>query len=432
MHFIIETSNQLEQFFAERQGNKCYISIISGNDNFHPLLSDLSLIYIRDDRDKGFVFCIDHNEGLHLQINEINDVFNLYEYIFVYDKKQFIHYFPNHAHTDEIGFSFAQQKNLSDYNTSVHHTFYSKFYFKPNINKIIPIVKHYEKQENIYNALKDNISITNSENEWQKDFTEVFYKIEKQGLKINNETFSKYFEPNWNHYSIKDNRIYTRYNLFNATGRPSNAFNGINFGALPKDNNCRKSFVADKDCFLLEVDYKAFHLYLLAGLIQYKIVKDIYKELGKQLGIEDYDEIKKKVYQILYTDHISEYSHIEFFKKIESYKNKLWESYRDNGFIPGFSFTIDKKTQIIPCVLQSLETTHNITILKLVMNYIHLNQLKSRIVLYCYDSFLIQYYKGDGKDHLLSLFSLFKDKNKFFINVKIGDNYKEMKTFDSF
>ena len=70
---------------------------------------------------------------------------------------------------------------------------------------------------------------------------------------IKQDKFEKFFEPQHEEYSICNNIIYTRYNLYTTTRRPSNTFNSINFAALNKDNKCRETFIPQNDKFV-EID----------------------------------------------------------------------------------------------------------------------------------------------------------------------------------
>ncbi len=59
MFYIIETNQQLARLDPQKS---CYIEIITANDNYHPALSSLSLIYYRAE-EKGYIFSIDHSEA---------------------------------------------------------------------------------------------------------------------------------------------------------------------------------------------------------------------------------------------------------------------------------------------------------------------------------------------------------------------------------
>jgi DNA polymerase I-like protein with 3'-5' exonuclease and polymerase domains len=124
-------------------------------------------------------------------------------------------------------------------NTQSHDFFYQRHGEKLNINCIIPLTKHYEKCENIFDKIKEYCVISKNL-KFHNKLTNVFFFIEQNGIKIDKEAFDTYFNVNDTSFSIYENTIYTQYNLHNTTGRPSNRFNGINFAALNKEDGCRK------------------------------------------------------------------------------------------------------------------------------------------------------------------------------------------------
>ena len=81
---------------------------------------------------------------------------------------------------------------------------------------------------------------------------ENLYQIERNGLK----TYEKI--------------IYSEYNPYTSTGRPSNRFGGLNFAALNKSDGSRKQFISRfSNGVLVEMDFDAYHLRLIADKIGY-------------------------------------------------------------------------------------------------------------------------------------------------------------------
>ena len=52
---------------------------------------------------------------------------------------------------------------------------------------------------------------------------------------------------------------------------------------------------------------------------------------------------------------------------------------------------------------------------------------KSRIILYTYDSILVDYHKDDGKETLLEIKRLLEESFGFKVTVKHGLNYNSLK-----
>ena len=67
-------------------------------------------------------------------------------------------------------------------------------------------------------------------------------------------------------------------------------------------------------------------------------------------------------------------------------------------------------------LMQSLETSRNILILKDVLRY--LQNKKTKVVLYTYDSLLFDFNKEDGKDTLKELQIILESEKKYPVKFK--------------
>jgi hypothetical protein len=204
---------------------------------------------------------------------------------------------------------------------------------KTDINKIIPLVKHYEVCENIYNQLESILK--SPKPEYVKFYNKgslAFLGIEKNGIRVKTERFNKYYELNNDLYSLNNDVVYTHYNLNTTTRRPSNSFNGINFAALNKDNHSRSSFIPKNNEFI-EIDISAYHPTLAGRLINYTFDDpDIHNHFAKMYGVS-YSEAKELTFKQLYGGIFKEYQHLEFFQQIHSYVTKQWELFNEQGYI---------------------------------------------------------------------------------------------------
>ena len=63
-----------------------------------------------------------------------------------------------------------------------------------------------------------------------------FWRIEQHGLQVNKKIYTEKFQTN----GIHSNKVYTEYNLYTSTGRPSNKFSGVNYAALNKEDGSRE------------------------------------------------------------------------------------------------------------------------------------------------------------------------------------------------
>ena len=419
MFYIVETNEQLEQLI-----NKCYdkvfIEPIYSNNNIHPALNNVSLLYIKPlIDDKGYMVCINHTESLKLESTLLNALLASYKEIYVRDRKSFIYHYPLKNIID-ISFNIIE---YIDPTTPAHDYYYQRHGDKKNINEIIPLVKHYEKCELIFQQVKKYC-----EPNLNNKLINVFFAIERNGIKINPTIFDKFFEPNNREFSIQNNKIYTCYNLHTTTGRPSNSFNGINFAALNKEDKCREAFIPENDYFI-EIDISAYHPTLISKLIGFDFGKETpYEYFAREANIK-LEDAKILLIKQLYGGVYKEYKHINFLNKLDSYINEIWKEFKLYGSFtcPSGHVFYDSSLKnmnaqkLLSYITQNYETSNNIlimwNIIKLLLNK------TSKIVLYTYDSILIDYYEDDNI--LQDIQQIFKS-NGLRIKTTKGQNYGNM------
>jgi len=421
MYYLIESVDQLKEFNS-RGYKEAFIEVIPYHDSIHPALNQVSLVYIKPiiQKSKGYLLAINHSETLSLDIADVEKVLKTYDKLYTRNQKQLLHYFPIRQLID---ISFGNKK-LKEINTTTHEYFYQKFPTYLEINQLIPVSKIYEKCENIYNSIKEYCKI--EQNEYYNKLSKVFFAIENNALTINRRLFDKYHEVTEDAFSIADNAIYTSYNLYTLTGRPSNSFNGINFSALPKDNKSRSAFIPQNDKFI-NIDISAYHPTLAAKLVKHKFKEDIYDEFGSYAGITR-DEAKKLMFQQIYGNIIERYKDWSYFQKIQNYIDELWNQFNKEGYveIPISGIRFYKKhleemnpNKLFNYVLQAYETSQNVDIIWDISRI--LRGAESKLVLYSYDAFLIDFKKGE-EQLLEEIYNIFKNYS-LKIKTTIGQNY---------
>ena len=413
MFYIIETEDQLSRLHTDCQN--CFINIIPLNDNFHPKLSETCLIYYKCPTSKGYLFTVNHSEAFKLPLQSVLDYLTKkHERIYTLDKKATKYLIGDELPIIDINFILPEALKEEVFNTTLHDHFYNKFFHLKNVNSIIPISKHYEKQESIFNHISPYLGL--NPNEYlNDDYTDVFYNIEKQGIGFDERLLKKHFEFGWANYSVADNRIYGYFNLYNQTTRPTNAFNNVNFSALKKEDGSRETFTPTND-YLVEFDYSAYHPRIIAKII------------GYEWKSNPYDEIPKEVmFQNLYGGIRKEHIHEPFFAKLDNYLNHKWDEFTSDGAldlamtkIPASRIENPNKNKILSYIIQSYETYYNVQTLKLVFDY--LKDKQTKIVLYTYDSFLLDVSRKDGKKLLTDIKNILENLG-FPTKMKTGDNY---------
>jgi hypothetical protein len=246
-------------------------------------------------------------------------------------------------------------------------------------------------------------------------FTNVFHQIEKNGIGIDPRKFNKHFETTWKDNSIYGNTVFTQYNLYNLTYRPSNAFNSVNFAALPKDG-ARESFEPNNYMFV-EFDYSAYHPRIIA------------KAIGYEFEIDPYDEVPKEImFQNLYGGIRDEYAWFPFFAKLSEWLDAQWQEFLDTNRLKLpwgtniYKVKIENpnKNKILSYLIQSYETYYNTLTLDRVLKL--LDGKKTKIVLYTYDSILLDVAKEDVKT-LLPKIKQELEADGFPTRMSVGENY---------
>jgi hypothetical protein len=401
MFYIIEKSSQLSQLDFE----DCFVRFIPFNNNFHPALTELSLVYVRPlDSKKGYILCLNHNESLGIDKIELLDwLLHHTGKLWTLDKKKVLHWF--YPLSDKLfDVNFLEPVDIKSLDNACISYYYSKHNALPNVNCLIPISKHYEMCETIFDmALPIIKQYTLGDTSFQfNNFrtTDVFYNIEKNGIKVDKNCFIDYYNgklinPQFN---LNRSKIYTQYNLYTTTSRPSNTFNSINFAALHKDDGERSCFMPENDKFI-ELDFQGYHPRLIGEMVGFEFPKDknTYDVLGEVLGVSQ-QEAKELTFKQLYGGVWSEYQSKPFFEKVLSYIDSMWDTFQygkrfateNKIFIPDADITRNK---LFNYVVQSKETSTNVQLLELVFNL--LEGKKTKLVLYTYDAFLFDYSDED-------------------------------------
>jgi hypothetical protein len=419
MYWLIETEEQLLEL-SKFGYEEAFVEIIPYSNKIHPVGNGVCAIYIKPlNSTKGFITSIDHSEALSLSIDEVKHIINKFKCVYVRDKKEFLHYFILKELYDITLTSPPYIQEL----TQTHNFFTSKYPNKKDVNRIIPIVKHYEYCEKTFEDLKDRIN--EPINEFNNTKTSVvFNALEQSGLRIDRECFQSHFHDHDGEY------VHTQFNFKTLTGRPSNTFGGVNYAALNKENGSRKSFIP-RNNFLFEVDISAYHPTLLAKLINYDFgEEDIHAAFAKMYGV-DYKKAKELTFKQMYGGVFDQYKSLEFFKKMKVYTDDLWAQYQNEGKIEcPISKHIYRKEELedmkpqklLNYVLQQLETSMNVLIMWEMFQL--LRGKNTKLILYTYDSFTFDVDKSE-KSTIVEIMNIFK---KYKLNTKCewGKNYGEM------
>ena len=424
---IIESRKEWENFMVEFERNNSIVIPIQCDPNLHPMATELCLLYVKSLEYplEEYILPFRHSDAINLSLKYITMIWTPRD-VFTYDKKKLLH-FVEWENVYDVQMNYYMTKNeplsIDEVTTNAHEYFYRTHYKTKNINCAIPLMKHIEWCREIVERLKVMVLVRPGNHStceiYNKDVLESLQYIEKSGLQTPNSM------------------VYSEYNPYTATGRPSNRCGGINFAALNKSDGSRKQFISrfGKDGMLVEMDYDAYHLRLIGDVVNYRFPKgSVHKHMSKLYGV-NYEEAKSLSFQYLY-GHIPDkvLKKNPFFRKVQVYIDEVWNSYKSNNFIESDIYnkkiyrnnlTDMNKNKVFNYLIQLMETESNMRMLTELLPEIE--SYKSKLVLYSYDSFLFDFHIKDGLDFIKMVKGIIEQKGKYPVKVARGFNYHEMK-----
>ena len=153
MYFIIETAEQLSQL---PKPEKCFIELMSMSEHTHPALTTPCVLYYND-FEKGYIIPINHSEAFSLTTTQIEDFLRDIPKVYLLDKKWHSYYLDVPNSIDLYFTVLDVEGKIQDFQcyTPVHLDFYEKLKYSPQVNTLIPISKHYERCECMFEMVKD-------------------------------------------------------------------------------------------------------------------------------------------------------------------------------------------------------------------------------------------------------------------------------------
>jgi len=224
----------------------------------------------------------------------------------------------------------------------------------------------------------------------------ILSDLEQSGLGVDRKKFIDRWPQNLKHIYLhpQGDVVYTEYNPYTITSRPSNRHGGVNFSALNKKDGSRECFIPPEDSLFLQFDYDAYHVRIIGKLIGYDLPDtSVHQWLADQYGC-DYDESKGRTFRILYGGVSDEDRKIPFFDKVDKFIQSLNDKALQNGHIqtpkgrkiPLSWIEKPNSQKLFNYLLQATETEFNIEAMKKLKE----NDLPLPI-LYTYDSFLFEF-----------------------------------------
>ena len=384
---IVETNKEKEQFLEYWNNEESKIIPIWEDLERHPMNNGLSFLYIAFSQEH-FILPFNHNDCEKLEI----DLSTSNQIKFCWNKKGLLQAKLNITNLKDVQSSLFFNKNeLYPFYEKIEvlTNFYHRLGIRDDLGKSIPIMKFIE----VLNGIVDDWGTLEPCLPWIDDtMIPILSDLEQSGLGVDREKFL----DRWSNHqkSLLLGNIFTEYNPYTITSRPSNRHGGVNFSALNKKDGSRKSFIPRDDKLFLQFDYDAYHVRIIGKLIGYDLPDtSVHQWLADQYGC-DYDESKGRTFRILYGGVSDEDRKIPFFDKVDKFIQSLNDKALQNGHIqtpkgrkiPLSWIEKPNSQKLFNYILQATETEFNIEAMKKLKE----NDLPLPI-LYTYDSFLFEF-----------------------------------------
>ena len=435
---IVDNLDDFNIFLDDASDKNIFLIPIYSDINKHSVNNRISLIYVHVIGGNTYAIPSNHSESL-IDRDLINKI-SLNGLVFVLNKKRFMHHmnFESMFDYNTLNYFYTNTPiNLESYENNCITHYIRRYGNIENIIDIVPIVKLIE----MCNLIRDdfiefyeNTKIDEKFAYYDLAFNDTLFNIEKNGLRVTEDFYHLF-----NYNQPVSDRVYSEYNIFTRTGRVSNAFGGVNFSAINnnKDRECFISRFGDSG-MMVQFDYSSYHLYLVSTLVGYTFPKDVsaHEYLGRYyynketLTEDEYIESKKINFNILYGGIDKDFLIIPFFKITDNYIKEQWKSFVDDTYIysPIFKRKINKSffddmnpSKLFNYLIQSMESETSIVNINKVVNL--LESFKSKIILYTYDSILVDFNKLDGGELITNIKNILECEGKYPISVKVGYDF---------
>ena len=386
---IVESQSEVNEFLQKWETTPSTIIPIWNDLEKHPMNNELSFLFIRLGN-TDFILIYNHIDGKSQQI----DLSTSTQPKWVLNKKGLLQMDTNIQNLFDIStHTFFEESRLLELKNEekqfINH--YSRMGIRDNLGKIAPLMKWGEHLK----SFVDSLTLPTPTPSWMNnDVIPLLSDIERFGVRVDEKKFIDRWPQATKH--LKDTTLYTEYNPYTITSRPSNRYGGINFSALNKKDGTRDVFVPKENSIFLQMDYDAYHPRIIGKLIDYELPKtSVHQWLADQYGVP-YDESKGITFQLLYGGIPEEFDEIPYYKGVREFIEKLWSKSTEVGYlqtqhrrIPLSSIEGVNPQKLFNYLLQATETELNMGIMKKVVEFI--KQTKIELTLYTYDSFLFSY-----------------------------------------
>jgi len=437
---VIDTMGEYHRMCDALNSAKVPVSLAIPSDiNEHPCGNRISLMYYATP-DAEWVMGMGHND-----LPKTNFPNRRLPIALTLDAS----FFHRYGRTMMDASFFMDKPHLDDWYNVGQREYHRKFHSVRFVNDAIPLKMHLD----MFRTIRDEIrEAWNGNHNWRvpaldhysTQVHQVLSHIEESGVAVDTEMVPETFGAAYALRSLKGEYLYTKYNPYTLTGRPSNSWDGVNFAALPKKTGVRKILISrfGSTGRLVNFDFKSFHLYLLANYLGEDLPsEDVHTWLGCRyfntdtLTPEQYEQSKVKTFGILYGSERIEEGVLPFFDAVQKLRSGLYEQYQLQGFVWSGRCSrpiyLDEGTEnkVFNYWVQNLETEIMIDLMgKMFTNGDDLNPPAAFPVLYTYDSVLFDCVDDDVQILVDKVTNICKEYH-YPVRVEVGINYGELEKY---
>ena len=425
---IVESIDELNELSTKLETEASIWYPMWVDNDKHPNNTHISFIFVRTQSDK-YILPQQHTDALSLSNEEIEGVLNTAGEKWVFQKKKLLQSFTNvrEGLNDVDTAHFLKTGEPIDYSQPLQHLVAPLLHkgYKEDIIQSIPILKLAEAIEP--QLLKHRNQKSKTYNWYNDTFLPTLSDIERYGIRVDGKKFIDRWPQALKQVS-PDNLVFTEYNPFTVTGRPSNRHGGVNYAALNKTDGSRDVFVSDG--IFLQMDYNAYHPRLIGKLIKFDMPDgNVHEWLAEQYGC-DVNEGKGITFRLLYGGIDDDFRQIPYLNSVADYIDNLWIETQRNGFlqtphrqIPLSWIEQPNPQKVFNYLLQAVETEMNVDKMKRILDYIRGSEIS--FCLYTYDSFLFDVPVDVDKEMIRGLKEIIEDGG-FPIKASWGLDYGKL------
>ena len=417
---LIEDKSTLLSFLKGSPKIELIIPVWSSH-KAHPFGNRISFIYYRTSSQDGIIN-LNHIDAKGLNKFDINQIIS--DDTIVLDSRYIgnLGYDFEWLYFEEYGKPFL----FNEFAESVYRGYRRDF---TELNDCVPLMKWYELLKTL-----PTLTLKTETNRKCSSAIQTLGRLEGAGVKVDREKFIDSFNyPE--QYLRKNDIVFTQYNPYTITGRPSNRHMGVNYSALNKSDGSRDVFVSRfPNGTLLQFDYESYHIRLIAGMIGFKLPTDIsaHQYFANLYGV-DYETAKGITFRYLYGGLDDDARKIPFFQKVEEYIQSVHRGFVISGKLttPLFKREIHfariegaTEQKVFNYLLQALETEVNY--MKIGQLWDKLDSKMSKPILYTYDALLFDIHPIE-RDEIIRIVKEVMETGGFPVRIYEGKNYGDLK-----